>query len=259
MEPINRGNFENISLEFKLDNTILADIGSLKVKRASDGEWVNVTRTQSGNTVKFTLDSTVLPVFVPGQNHYINLRVVFNSPATRKATVYGKVIEPGQQVSFPTNPTVNLKTVNGPVLSSTTIAGPFYLGQQSSFALNVSNPVGGATFTPWSAVIEIDDIIQTGFSNVEFKYPGETEWNALTPNFTPDAGEGKLVFTIPQTSLHPIEAGADWAIDIRGNFTERGTYPVKVTMYGLDNTETVTIAKLADGSSIIVQNSASCQ
>ena len=236
-------------------NVITVDQG-YKVKRASDGEWVNVTRTQSGTSVKFTLDSTVLPVLVPGQNHYVYLRVVFNSPATRKATVYGKVVEPGQQISFPTNPTVNLKTVNGPTLSSTTIAGPFYLGQQSSFALNVNNLNGGATFATWSAEIEIDDIIQTGFSNVEFKYPGETEWNALTPNFTPHAGEGKLVFTIPQTSAHPIQSDTNWAIDIRGTFTERGTYPVKVTLHSLDGSETVTIAKLADGSSILVQNSA---
>ena len=98
--PATGGNFENISLEFKLDNTILADIGSFKVQRASDGAWVDVNPTQSGTSkITFTLIDGFARVCA-GQYHYVNLRVVFNSPATRKTTVYGKVIEPGQQISF---------------------------------------------------------------------------------------------------------------------------------------------------------------
>ncbi len=114
-----------------------------------------------------------------------------------------------------------------PIISSTDLDGPFYVGNLQEFHVRLQNPAPGRTYGGLTASVFVDDVTLADFSVVEVKHPVTGTWVPLVPVVD---GTGLRLNVGPVASV-PITSGLDLTLTFRVNFNTAGDYPVTGTLY----------------------------
>ncbi|MEL7626572.1 MAG: Ig-like domain-containing protein [Anaerolineaceae bacterium] len=123
--------------------------------------------------------------------------------------------------------TVTITVYCDPIISSTDIGGPYFVGTLQEFNVRLQNPAPGHTYGSLAASIFVDNITLTDFSTVEVKHPITGLWVPLTPVVD---GTGLRIDLGPISTI-PLVSGFDMTLTFRVNFNKAGSFPVTGTLY----------------------------
>ena len=241
--PAGGTSYTSMSATIEIQNISLDDFTSIEVKNPNNGNWITLNAVEQGDNVVINIPATSAFATDPGESWTLNFRGTFKTAGNYPASGTLFCHDSGAPVAIGSLADTMVVNAASPVIGSADLSGPYFVGEQGSFTVTMTNPAGGASYTNLSATILIENITEADFTTIEVRYPGTDNWITLTPV---EDGAGNLVIDIPPTAAFAITPGSTWELDFRGTFLTSGHYDVTGTMYCHDSGEPIVIGSLSD-------------
>jgi VCBS repeat-containing protein len=199
-----------------------------------------LTPVVEGTGLKLVVGPTSNYAVGPDDIVTLTFRVEFNTAGEYEATGTLYCHDSGTAVEIGSL-TDTMVVYARPVISSTDLAGPYFVGELQEFHVTLDN-TDGTTYTSMSAEIFVDNIGLDDFETAEVKHPVTGQWITLTPVVE---GTG-LKLVVGPTSNYAVGPDDIVTLTFRVEFNTAGSYPVTGILYCHDSGTAVEIGRLTD-------------
>jgi len=178
----------------------------------------------------------------PGESWTLNFRGAFKSAGSYPASGTLYCHDSGEAVAIGSLSDTMVVLAASPVIGSTNLSGPYFVGEPGSFTVTMTNPADGGTYTSLSALIVIEDISLQDFTSIKVKHPVSGQWIELNAVQQGD----NVVLNLGPTDAFAITPGKTWTLEFQGEFLTPGSYVATGTLYCHDSGEAIAIGSLSD-------------